>query len=252
MPFKVEVSNLHKSFNGFKVIEKLSFNVEQGEFLCLVGPSRCGKTTLLRIILGLETPDSGKILVDGKPVNLEKHRIGYVPQDPTLLPWLSVYDNIALGLRIRGFPREEIKKQVEELMRLIKIEGFRDYYPHQLSGGMKAYVSIARALAINPDIILMDEPFVNLDAQTRNLLQAELIKLHEYAAKTIIFVTHNIEEAVFLADRILVLTKRPARIKRNISMDMPRPRNRYSEEFIKIRESIEELIKEEFEVEFKA
>ena len=157
------------------------------------------------------------------------------------------YENIALGLKIRGASGEQIRSQVEALMKLIRIEAFRNHYPHQLSGGMKAYVAIARALAIDPDIILMDEPFVNLDAQTRSLLQSELIKLHEYAAKTIIFVTHNIEEAVFLADRILVLTKRPAKIKEVIVMDLPRPRNRYGEKFIKIRESIEELIREELE-----
>ncbi len=250
MKAKVEVIDIHKSFDGLKVLDGVSFSVEAGELLCLLGPSRCGKTTLLRIIIGLETPDSGEVKIDGQPIDPKKHKIGYVPQDITLMPWLTVYENIALGLKIRGASGEQIRSQVEALMKLIRIEAFRNHYPHQLSGGMKAYVAIARALAIDPDIILMDEPFVNLDAQTRSLLQSELIKLHEYAAKTIIFVTHNIEEAVFLADRILVLTKRPAKIKEVIVMDLPRPRNRYGEKFIKIRESIEELIREELEREF--
>lgn len=242
---KIEVRALCKSFGALMVLDNVTFDVKNGELLCVVGPSGCGKTTLLRIMIRLIEHDSGEVLIDGVPSNPRVHKIGYVPQNISLLPWRTVYDNVKLGLEIRERGGRDVDRRVRDAIRLVGLEGFEDYYPHKISVGMMARVAIARALVIDPDVVLMDEPFANLDAQTRSAMQLELLRLHAVAGKTTVFVTHNVEEAVLLADRLVVLTNRPARVKRVIDVDLRRPRDRFGEGFIKLREKVEHLVKEE-------
>ncbi|RLG92717.1 MAG: nitrate ABC transporter ATP-binding protein [Candidatus Hecatellales archaeon] len=247
MKYKVEVEKVSKFFvnpNGerLQVLDNISFKVYDGEFLCFVGPSGCGKTTLLRIIAGLEKPSSGRVRVEGETPNPKKIRIGFVFQEEALFPWRNVWDNIKFGLEVRGNYNPKI---VEDVVRLVGLENFKSYYPHQLSGGMRKRVAIARALAVNPSIILMDEPFGDLDAQTRWIMHKELYSIHEKLKKTTILVTHNVEEAVYLADRVLVLTRRPAKVKKEIFIGLERPRNKLSSQFIRFREEIIGFLREE-------
>ena len=242
---KIEVKALSKSFGALHVLDNITFNVRNGELLCIVGPSGCGKTTLLKIMAHLIDHDSGEVLINGVPANPKVHKIGYVPQSISLLPWRTVYDNVKLGLEFIGMKGNEVAEKVKDAIRLVGLEGFEDYYPHKISIGMMARVAIARALVIDPDVVFMDEPFANLDAQTRSVMQLELLRLHAVAGKTTVFVTHNVEEAVLLADRLVVLTNRPARVKRTIKVKIRRPRNRFGEDFVKLREEVEQLVKEE-------
>lgn len=239
---KIEVKRVYKSFGSLEVLRDLSLSIREGEFLCIVGPSGCGKTTLLRIIAGLEKPTSGEVLIDGKPPDPSIHRIGFVFQLSNLFPWRTVWENVRLGLEIRKTPSDEV---VEKMIELVGLKGFENYYPHKLSGGMVKRVAIARALAVDPDILLMDEPFSDLDAQTTWIMHKELLEIHEKLRKTTVFVTHGVEEALFLGDRVAVLTKRPATVKKVIDVDLPKPRNKLSPEFIKYREEIIEMLREE-------
>ena len=181
------------------------------EVLCIVGPSGCGKTTLLRCIGGLLEPSSGQILIDGQIVDRPRNGIGVVFQHFGLLPWKTVAENVAFGLQMEHAPRQLIKERTEHYIRLVGLESFEDQYPYQLSGGMQQRVGLARALAINPDILLMDEPFASVDAQTRELLQEELLQLHDHERRTMLFITHSIDEAIMLGDRVAVMTSRPGR-----------------------------------------
>jgi len=241
---KVRLENISKYFGSLQVLDNISFEVAEGEFLSLVGPSGCGKTTLLRIISGLES--SSSVLIDDVPVSPMKHNIGFVFQEDSLLPWRNVWGNVAFGLELHNKLDPEIEKAVKNILEVIPgLKGFESYYPHQLSGGMRQRVAIARALAIDPDLLVMDEPFGNVDLQTRSIMQEELVNLHLKVGKTVIFVTHNVEEAVLLSDRIIVLTKRPARIKTEVSVDLPRPRKRFDSSFLKLRENIVNSMMEE-------
>lgn len=244
MKNKIVVKNLYKSFGDLRVLEDISFSVKEGELLCVVGPSGCGKTTLLKALAKLIDVDRGEILIDGIPPDPRVHRIGYVPQNIILLPWRNVYQNIGLGLEIRGVSRDEAHSKIMETIDLIGLNGFERYYPHEISVGMMARVAIARAMVIDPDIMLLDEPFANLDAQTRYVMQLELLRLHDKHKITMIFVTHNVEEALILSDRLIVLTHRPAKVKRKINNKLDKPRDRFSKEFIELRERIEMLIGE--------
>lgn len=238
---KLTIKNLEKKFiseknTSVEAVKDMAFTVEDKEFLCIVGPSGCGKTTLLRMIAGLETPTDGNIKWDDSEE--KDHRIGFVFQDDALLPWRSTNDNIAFGLELQNEPKEKIREKVSELVKFMNLDGFENSYPKELSGGMQKRVAIARALVIDPDLLLMDEPFVSLDAQTRNVLQRELIRVWKEKHNTIIFITHNVDEAVFLADRVLVLTPRPTAVKAEVKIELPRPRERTSNEFTKIRKEI--------------
>ncbi|HPR41213.1 MAG TPA: ABC transporter ATP-binding protein [Candidatus Methanofastidiosa archaeon] len=236
---KLRIKDLEKTFISEKkskvtAVRDMNFTVKDKEFLCIVGPSGCGKTTLLRIIAGLEKPTSGTMeWEDGSD-----HKIGFVFQDDALLPWRTAYNNIALGLELSKMPKDEIKKKVSELIEFMGLKGFENSYPKELSGGMQKRVAISRALVIEPELLLMDEPFVSLDAQTRNVLQRELIKVWEKRQNTIIFITHNVDEAVYLADRVLILTARPTMVNAEVIIDLPRPRDRTSNDFINIRKKI--------------
>jgi NitT/TauT family transport system ATP-binding protein len=235
---KMKIKNLSKTFitekeTQVKAIEDMTFDVEDGEFLCLVGPSGCGKTTILRIIADLESPTAGSITWMTKD-----HSIGFVFQGESLLPWRSVWDNIAFGLELEGRPEKEIKEEVSRLISMMGLEGFESSYPRELSGGMQKRVAIARAFSIDPDILLMDEPFVSLDAQTRNILQEEVLKIWSETKNTVIFITHNVDEAVYLADRVLILTPRPTKVKYEVPIRLPRPRDRTEQSFIEVRKDI--------------
>jgi NitT/TauT family transport system ATP-binding protein len=237
---KLTVHNLNKVFVTDKqvkvpAIKDMNFSVKQGEFVCFVGPSGCGKTTMLRILAGLEEPSSGDISWDG---GTEDKKIGFVFQSHTLLPWRTVYDNIAFGLEIQKTDDKTISEKVERLIGLMNLKGFEGTYPKELSGGMQKRVAIARALAVDPDIMLMDEPFVSLDAQTRNVLQRELLKVWEETKNTIIFITHNVDEAVYLADRVIILSQRPTQVKEEVPIPLARPRDRTDGEFIRLRKDI--------------
>jgi NitT/TauT family transport system ATP-binding protein len=241
------IHNLTRTFpreNGttLTAIENLSLTVHDKEFVCVLGPSGCGKTTLLRMIAGLDTASSGEILLDGERITGPNPKVGIVFQEYSLFPWRSVIDNIAFGLEMRGLARTERYRVAEPYLDLVGLTQFRESYPSELSGGMRQRVAVARALALDPVVLLMDEPFGALDAQTRNMLQHELLGIWEKTKKTIIFITHSVDEAVFLADRIVALTPRPGTICEIIPIDQVRPRDRTSVEFAKVRRYVLDMI----------
>jgi len=219
-------------------VDGVSLDVSANEFVCIVGPSGCGKSTILRIIAGLEEASSGSVLYRGTPVAKPCKQIGMVFQEYSLFPWQTVLDNIAAGLEFGGMPRELRREKAEEYLNVIGMPEFAEAYPHELSGGMRQRVAIARALANNPDVLLMDEPFGALDAHTRILLQRELLRIWEMTHKTILFVTHSVDEAVYLADKIVVMSHRPGQIREILTVDMERPRSRAVPEFGRLTDSI--------------
>lgn len=222
------VENLSMDYadgNGkLSVLERLSFQVREGEFLCLVGPSGYGKTTLLRLLAGLEKPRAGQVRLAGKRVFHPRRDVGVVFQEPTLMDWRTVQDNVALPLQMDGVGREIACQQAQALIDLVGLSGFGDYYPAQLSGGMAQRVALARALVHDPQVLLLDEPFGALDALTREALWQELLRIWRASRKTVVMVTHSVSEAVFLADRVLVLGARPAVVVGEVEIDLPRPR----------------------------
>ncbi|NLJ70740.1 MAG: ABC transporter ATP-binding protein [Clostridiaceae bacterium] len=240
---KLEVKNMTKKFGDLHVLDDITFNVKKGEFLCIVGPTGCGKTTFLNCLTHIYETTEGSILLDGEEVDLEKHNIAYILQEYSAYPWLTVQENIQFGLEIKGYPKDEIIKKAEATMKLVGLERFKDYYPNKLSTSMLQRVVIARTFATDPELLLMDEPYGQLDIELRFRLEDELIRIWQETDTTVIFITHNIEEAVYLAERILVLTNKPTTIKEEVLCDLPRPRDVTSPEFIKIRDKVTELIK---------
>jgi NitT/TauT family transport system ATP-binding protein len=206
-------------------LEGVDLAVAAEEFVCLVGPSGCGKTTLLRLVAGLVAPDSGRATINGVPITGPGPDRAMVFQQPTLLPWADVLTNVALGLDLRGVPRADREATARRLIDTVGLTGFEAHFPRQLSGGMQQRVGLARALAVEPDILLMDEPFAAVDAQTRRLLQEELLRIHAGTRKTILFVTHDIDEAVRLGDRVLLMTPRPGHIAQDVAIPFARPRS---------------------------
>jgi len=224
------------------VLENINIDIQENEFVCIVGPSGCGKSTLLRIIAGLEPSTEGNVMYKGEKLNKPRKEIGMVFQNYSLMPWLNVEDNISMGLDFKRVSKSEKKKTVDEFLKIIGLENFRKSFPHELSGGMQQRVAIARALANNPDVVLMDEPFGALDAYTRILLQKELLRIWEYDKKTIIFVTHSVDEAIYLADRIILMSRRKGSVDREISVNIPRIRDRSDSHYAKLtQELLEEL-----------
>ena len=219
---KLTLHRLIKRFGDLEVLREIDLAVEPGEFIALVGPSGCGKTTLLRIVAGLEPASAGDVLLDGRAVREPGGDRGFVFQSDNLLPWRTVFANAIIGPEVAGRAGAVEKTRTRDLLRLVGLEGFEHFYPRQLSGGMRQRVNLARALAIDPEILLMDEPFSALDAQTREIMQTELMRIWEEGRKTVLFVTHQIDEAVFLADRVLVLGRRPGRIRETVTIALPR------------------------------
>jgi NitT/TauT family transport system ATP-binding protein len=242
---RVKLERISKHFDELVAIDNLNLSVAEDEFVCILGPSGCGKTTVLRLIAGLDTPTSGEIFEDGKKVMGPGPDRGMVFQEFDLFPWRTVMKNVEFGLEIKGVPKEERRRIAQKFIDLVNLEGFEDAYPKELSGGMKQRVGIARALANEPNVLLMDEPFGSLDAQTRNIMQKELLRICEKTILTIIFVTHSVDEAVYLADRIVVLTARPGSVKSIIPIELPHPRDRAGEEFAKIRHEVLNVLEEE-------
>jgi NitT/TauT family transport system ATP-binding protein len=245
----IHIKNLSKTYytddSSTVVLEDFSLDIRKGELISIVGPSGCGKTTVLRLIAGLIPSTSGSITINGKECEGPGSDRGMVFQDFALFPWRSVRKNVEFGLEIAGVPKEERRERAEQYIKIVGLEKFADSRVHELSGGMKQRVGIARALVNKPEVLLMYEPFGALDAQTRNIMQAGLLKILEKTDQTIIFITHSVDEAVYLSDRIVVLTKRPASIKEIIEIPWPRPRDRASPEFTALRKKIlEELEKE--------
>ncbi|MCE5296076.1 MAG: ABC transporter ATP-binding protein [Euryarchaeota archaeon] len=242
MKMILQITNLRKQFpkeNGSLVaIDDFNLEVEEGEFVCILGPSGCGKTTLLRMIAGLDKPTSGSIKLKGKEIANTGPDRGMVFQEFALFPWRSVRKNIEFGLEIKNMPAAERHKISDKYIELVGLKGFEDSHPYELSGGMKQRVGIARALANNPSILLMDEPFGALDAQTRNQMQKELLRVWEETRKTVVFITHSVDEAVFLADRVVVLTSRPSKIKEIFKIEHERPRDRADPSFLALRKKI--------------
>jgi NitT/TauT family transport system ATP-binding protein len=224
---KIVVDHASKLFLEGTVVafRNVELNVRSNEVLCIVGPSGCGKTTLLRCIGGLLAPSSGQVLIDGQTVSSPRPGIAIVFQHFGLLPWKTVVDNVAFGLKIAGVSRQQLAERVEHYIRLVGLAGFENQYPYQLSGGMQQRVGLARALAIHPEILLMDEPFASVDAQTREVLQEELLRLHERERKTMVFITHSIDEALVLGDRVAVMATRPGRVKEVLTVNFARPRD---------------------------
>jgi len=209
---------------GLVALYNISLTIRKNEFVSLLGPSGCGKTTLIRIIAGLLTADRGEVLVNSQTVNSPGRDRCMVFQQFGLLPWRTVLSNVEFGLEIDGLPREERRALAEKYLELVGLKGFENYYPHQISGGMQQRVGIARALSKQPEILLMDEPFGAVDAQTREQLQEELLKIWAQTETTVVFVTHSIDEAVYLSDRVVVMQARPGRIKEEVKIELPRPR----------------------------
>ncbi|MBB6453769.1 ABC-type nitrate/sulfonate/bicarbonate transport system ATPase subunit [Salirhabdus euzebyi] len=229
-------------------LDRTSFSVNEGEFVTILGPSGCGKSTILRVVAGLEEPTTGQVFMDGKKVIGPGPDRGMVFQSYSLYPWLTVEENIVFGLKLKGISKKERKDIAKHYLQLIGLEGFDKHYPIQLSGGMKQRVAIARALANDPEILLMDEPFGALDAQTRAIMQEILLKVWEESKKTILFITHDVEESIFLGDSVYVMTARPGRLKQNIKVPLPRPRDyqvKSSKEFLTLKSELLELIREE-------
>lgn len=241
--YKIQVKNLTKNFGDLKVLNNISFNIKKGEFLCLVGPTGCGKTTFLNLLTRIYWPTKGDLLIDGEPADPAKHNLAFVFQEPSSLPWLDVEKNLRFGLEIKKLPKEEIDKRVENIIKLMGLQEVRHDYPHQLSVSMEQRIIIGRAFAMNPDLLLMDEPYGQMDVKLRFYLEDEVIRLWRELGSTVVFITHNVEEATYLAQRVLIMSNKPTTIKEEVKVDMPHPRDVTSPEFIKIRRYITDQIK---------
>jgi len=222
------------------VLDNVSMDAAKGEFVCLLGPSGCGKSTMLNILAGFLEPSSGEVLIDGEAVRGPDPRRIFVFQERGVFPWLTVEGNVGFGLF--NLPHDEQKQKIAYYIKLVGLQGFEKAYPMELSGGMKQRLEVARALAVNPDMLLLDEPFGALDSITRLLMRVELLRIWEAEKKTIVFVTHDIEEAIQLADRVLVMSARPARIQRVVKIDIPHPRDISSPRYLELRDGIFEEI----------
>lgn len=246
----VRVKNVSRRFakedgTSMVALDDVSLDIDDAEFVCFLGPSGCGKTTLLRIISGLDLPDEGAVFLHNEKITGPGPKRGMVFQEYSLFPWKSVIENVIFGPLMSGMKKKDALKDAESYLELVGLEQFKDSLPHELSGGMKQRVAIARALANEPEVLLMDEPFGALDAQTRNVLQGELLQIWEKKRITILFVTHSVDEAVFLADRIVMMSSRPGKIETIINVDIPRPRGRTSLDVNVLRDKVLQILSEE-------
>ena len=252
MRAKLSTRGLSKSFrkgdSTIEVLRDLDIDVHPGEFVSIVGASGCGKTTFLRLVDGLIEPTEGRVSIDGQTVHKPDSRIAFVFQQDGLFPWRTVTRNAALGPEIQRRPAEGARRIADQYLRLVGLGGFNRHYPHELSGGMRQRVNIARALSAGADVLLMDEPFAALDAQTREIMQSELLRIWQETQKTVLLVTHQIDEAVYLSDRVLIFTVRPGRLKQELKIELPRPRElsiKRTAEFVRYTDTIWRAIEEE-------
>ncbi len=234
----LELRGVTKKFGSLDVLAGIDMRIEKGEFAAIVGPSGCGKSTALRMFAGLETATTGEVLAGEKPVGGPQPQRVLIFQEHALYPWRTVEDNVGFGLELAGIDKHERKKRVDEVLEKVGLNGFQAYYPSQLSGGMRQRTAIARALVMDPEVLLLDEPYGALDAITRLAMQNELIKLWRGTGKTMLLITHDIDEAVYLADTIYVMSPRPGRIVLKLECGIERPRNRNGDEFVRIREKV--------------
>ncbi len=232
--------DISKSFGKMEVLNNVKFNVEENEFLVIVGPTGCGKSTIANILAGIEPPSKGEVLIRGEKSDPHKHNISFVFQEPSCIPWKTLIEDVLIGPTVKQFPPEKARKRAEEVIELVGLTGFENYYSRQLSGGMQQRVAIARAYVTDPDLLICDEPFGHLDAQTRYLMQGEIMRIWQQERKTVVFITNNIEEAVFLASRVIVLSKLPATIKGIYDIRLPHPRNLTDPEFLRLRNMLTE------------
>ena len=242
-PVKVEVKDLTKRFGDLLVLDHMNFDIKKNEFVCVVGPTGCGKTTFLNCLTRIHQPSEGDLFIDGEPADPRKHNISFIFQEPSALPWLTVEENIAYGLKIKKLPKDEINKRVEQIIKLMGLQDSRKKYPGDLSVSVAQRVVIGRSFAMQPDLLLMDEPYGQMDVKMRFYLEDEVIRLWKELGSTVVFITHNIEEAVYLAERVIILSNKPANIKEEIKIDLPHPRNVADPKFIECREYITEKIK---------
>lgn len=245
----ITLENITKSFiqeeKEHKSLQNINLSVNKGEFLCIVGPSGCGKTTLLRMIAGLDFPTSGRIFEGEAEISGPSRERGYVFQQYSLFPWRNVLDNVAFGLEVKGLEEEQRYKKARKYLKMVGLSPYEQSYPKELSGGMKQRVAIARSLVNDPQVLLMDEPFSALDVQTRHKLQEELVRIWSEEKKTVIFVTHNVDEAIFLADRIVVLSHGPGEIIKTFNINLERIRDRSKLEFLNLKKEITSLLEVE-------
>ena len=242
-PVKVEVKDLTKRFGDLLVLDHMNFDIKKNEFVCVVGPTGCGKTTFLNCLTRIHQPSECDLFIDGEPADPRKHNISFIFQEPSALPWLTVEENIAYGLKIKKLPKDEINKRVEQIIKLMGLQDSRKKYPGDLSVSVAQRVVIGRSFAMQPDLLLMDEPYGQMDVKMRFYLEDEVIRLWKELGSTVVFITHNIEEAVYLAERVIILSNKPANIKEEIKIDLPHPRNVADPKFIEYREYITEKIK---------
>lgn len=235
---RLVLKSVSRKFNGFIAVSDVNLDVADGEFVCLLGPSGCGKTTILRMAAGLDTPTGGELFLDGRKIEGVNKECGFVFQEYVLFPWRTVKENIEFGPEVKGKDINERERISHHYIDLVGLKGFENHYPHELSGGMKQRVGIARAYANNPKLLLMDEPFGALDAQTRNLMQGELLRIWETEHISALFVTHSVDEAVYLADRVVVLSARPGTVREIFNVNILRPRVRTSPEANALRDAI--------------
>lgn len=240
---KVSVRDLTKCFGELTVLDHINFNIKKGELLCIVGPTGCGKTTFLNCMSKLTGTTSGDIYIDGEVADPIKHNLAFVFQEPTALPWLTVSENVAYGMKIKHTPKKEMEERLAYILDLVGLKDTANLYPNQVSASMMQRIAVARAFAVNPDLLLMDEPYGQLDVKLRFYLEDELVKLWQTLKSTVLFVTHNIEEAVYVAERILVLSPKPTKVRAEVVVDLPRPRNYLDPKFIEIRRQVTELIR---------
>ncbi len=244
----IEVKNVNKTFYDEKsktsneVLQNINFNIEDNEFVVIFGPGQCGKSTLMNIIAGLEQPSSGEAFIKGNQITGPGPDRAMVFQNILLFPWLTVKQNVEYSMDVRGFDKGETQKDAQKYIDLVGLQGFENAFPVKISGGMKQRVGIARAYCAKPDVMLMDEPFGALDAQTRYLMQDEVIRIRNQEKRTVIFVTNNIEEALYLADRIIVMTDCPSTVLEEVKIDLPRPRSYVDDEFLRLRKEISAMV----------
>ncbi len=240
---KIEVKNLTKRFGELLVLNGISFNVQKGEFLSIVGPTGCGKTTFLNCLSKLIPTSEGNIFIDGEEADPKKHNISFVFQEPTCMPWRTVRENVAFGMEVKQFPREKLEERLKYILDLVGLTDTADLYPNQVSASMEQRMAVARAFAVDPDLLLMDEPYGQLDVKLRYYLEDELVRLWQALKSTVVFITHNVEEAVYVAERILILSNKPTSIKAEVRVDLPRPRSLIDPKFVEIRKQVTDLIR---------